>query len=395
MADNFDNFIDIQKSHQQTFQDMQALEDFFQTVAETTAYGIATESQPFREDFQQVFYRRTVIETDHIQVDTVALFQIGRREQVVHHLLHIHAVRTRDNHQASRVFVIRFVAQVIHHRQLFIAHLGGDLLQHAGAGNLMRQGADHHRAVFFRPHRAHTHRTAAILVDFTDLGAGGNDFRFGRIIRPLYDIQQIVERRLRFFNQGNGRLSDFTQVVRRNIRRHADGDAGSAVEQNIGQARRQHFRLLQGAVKVRYPVNSALPQFAQQQFSILRQTGFGITHRGEGFRIVRRPPVPLTVDQRIAVREGLRHQHHGFITRAIAVRMVFTQHVADGAGGLFEFGAGVQTQFRHRIDDATLDRLQAIANKRQRPVHDDVHGVVKVGVFRKFMQREALCHIAH
>jgi hypothetical protein len=77
------------------------------------------------------------------------------------------------------------------------------------------------------------------------------------------------------------------------------------------------------------------------------------------------------------------------------VRVIFTQHVADGAGGLFEFRAGVQPQLGHRIDDATLDRFQAIANKRQRPVHDDVHGVVQVSIFRKFMQRKALCHIAH
>jgi hypothetical protein len=46
------------------------------------------------------------------------------------------------------------------------------------------------------------------------------------------------------------------------------------------------------------------------------------------------------------------------------VRVIFTQHVADGAGGLFEFRAGVQPQLGHRIDDATLDRFQAIANKR-------------------------------
>jgi hypothetical protein len=65
--------------------------------------------------------------------------------------------------------------------------------------------------------------------------------------------------------------------------------------------------------------------------------------------------------------------------------MVFTQHVTDGTGGFLELGAGVQPQLGHRIDDATLDRLQAIANKRQRPVHDDVHGVVQVGVFREFM----------
>ena len=77
------------------------------------------------------------------------------------------------------------------------------------------------------------------------------------------------------------------------------------------------------------------------------------------------------------------------------MRMVFTQHVTDGTGGFFKFGAGIQPQFGHRVYDATLNGFQTIANKRQRPVHDDVHGIVQIGVFREFMQRQALCHIAH
>lgn len=67
------------------------------------------------------------------------------------------------------------------------------------------------------------------------------------------------------------------------------------------------------------------------------------------------------------------------------MRMVFTQHVTDGTGGFLELGGGVQPQLGHRIDDAALNGLQAIPDKRQRPVHDDVHGVVQVGVFREFM----------
>ncbi len=67
------------------------------------------------------------------------------------------------------------------------------------------------------------------------------------------------------------------------------------------------------------------------------------------------------------------------------MRMVFTQHVADGTGGFLKLGGSIQSQFGHRIDDAALNGLQAIPDKRQRPVHDDVHGVVQVGVFREFM----------
>ena len=326
-------------------------------MVQTATYGITTEHQPFAEDLQQVFYRRAAVETDHIEVDAVALLQIGGGEQMVHHLLHIHPVGARDDHQTGRIFVVRFVAQVIHHRQLFIAHLRRNLLQNFGAGDLVRQRADHYRAVLFAPHRAHAHRAASGLVDFANFRPRSDDLRLGREIRPLDDIQQFVEGRFRLLNERNRRFRYFTQVVRRNIGRHAHRDAGGAVEQNVWQARRQHFRLLQRAVKVWHPVDRPLPQLAEQQLGILRQAGFGVTHGGEGFRIVRRPPVPLAIHQRIAIGEGLRHQHHRFIAGAVAVRVIFTQHVADGAGGLFEFGAGVQPQFGHRIDDATLDRF--------------------------------------
>ncbi|MNS40168.1 hypothetical protein D3C72_724720 [compost metagenome] len=249
----------------------------------------------------------------------------------------------------------------------------------------MWQRGDHHGAVFFGPHCAHTHGAATVLVDFADFGAGGDDLRFGRIVRPLHDIQQFIQRGFRLFNQGDSGFCDFAQVVRRNIRRHAHGNTGGAVQQNIRQTGRQHFRLLHGAVEVWHPVHRALAEFAQQQFCIFRQAGFGITHRRKGFRIVRRPPVSLAIDQRITVGERLCHQYHCFVAGAVAVRMVFTEHVTDGTGGFFEFSAGAQPQLRHRVNDATLNGFQAITDKRQCPVHDDVHGIVQIGVFSEFM----------
>ena len=271
MTNNFDYFVNIEERHQQAFKNVQALEHFFQTIIQAAAHGIAAERQPFGEDLQQVFHRRTTIKTDHIQVDAVTFFQIGGGKQVVHHLLHIHAIGARDNHQTSRVFVIRFVAQVVYHRQLFIAHLSGDLLQHFCPGNLMRQRGNHHRAVFFRPYRTHTYGAASVFVNLTNFRARSNDLRFGRVIRPLHDIQQLIQRRFRLLNQSNRCFCHFTQVVRRNVRCHTNGNTGRTVEQNIWQTRRQHLRLLHGAVEVWHPVRRSLTEFAQQDFRIFRQ----------------------------------------------------------------------------------------------------------------------------
>ena len=208
----------------------------------------------------------------------------------------------------------------------------------------MRQRGNYHRAVFFLPHRAHAHGAAPVFINFTNLGARGNDFRFGRVVRAVDNIQHLVQRGFRLLNQGDRGFCHFTQVVRRNIGRHADRDTGCTVKQDVRQTRRQHFRLLHCSVEVWHPVSGSLAEFTQQQFGVSGQAGFGITHRREGFRIVRRPPVPLAINQRITVRERLRHQHHGLIAGAVSVRVVFTQHVADGTGGFFKFGAGIQPQ---------------------------------------------------
>ncbi len=199
-------------------------------------------------------------------------------------------------------------------------------------------------------------------------------------------LAQLLEGGLGLVEQAHAGAGHFAQVVRRHVGGHAHGDAGGAVEQDVRQARRQHSRLLQGAVKVRHPVHGALAQLAEQHFGVARQACLGITHGGERLRIVRGPPVTLPIDQRIAVAERLRHQHHGFVASRVAMGVELAEHVADGARRLLVFGIGIEPQLAHGIDDASLHRLEAVADVRQGPVHDHVHGIVEVGLFGEVSQ---------
>ena len=58
--------------------------------------------------------------------------------------------------------------------------------------------------------------------------------------------------------------------------------------------------------------------------------------------------------------------------------MVTGHHVADDAGGLAEGTIGRVAGLAHRIENATLDRLEAIADIGKRPRHDHAHGVIEV-----------------
>ena len=217
---------------------MQTAQHFFQPVIQAAAHRFAAVNQPLIEDLNQPFDCRTSVQADHIQVDAVASFQIRGREQVSHHLLKIDPVTARHNHQPGRIFVIRLIAQIFHHRQLFRPHLCSYLLQHFRTGNLVRQCGDHRITVLSCPHGAHTHRATAGFIDLTDIFRSGDDFRFCRIIRTGDKRHHLFERQRRLVDQRQQCTGHFTGIMRRNIRRHTDRNPGGAVEQNVRQTRR-------------------------------------------------------------------------------------------------------------------------------------------------------------
>jgi hypothetical protein len=65
-------------------------------------------------------------------------------------------------------------------------------------------------------------------------------------------------------------------------------------------------------------------------------------------------------------------------------------HVADGARTLLELGTGLQAQLTHRVNDASLHRLEAVTDVRQRTIEDDVHRVVEVRLLRILAKGDAL-----
>ncbi len=56
----------------------------------------------------------------------------------------------------------------------------------------------------------------------------------------------------------------------------------------------------------------------------------------------------------------------------------------------FGFDARREAQVAHRVDDAALHGLQAVARVRQRAVEDDVHRVVEVRLLGEHRERNAL-----
>jgi hypothetical protein len=224
------------------------------------------------------------------------------------------------------------------------------------------------------PSRRHTARAR------TDLCCGGKVGALDVLAQVAYAGVGVVE-------QADAGRSHLAQVVRRHVGGHADGDAGGAVQQKVWHPRRHPRRLLQGAVKVGRKVHRTLVEFGQQQFGELGQLRLGVAHRRKAFRIVGRTEVALAFDQRVAIAERLRHQHHRLVAGGVAVRMELADHITHRARRLLRLRRRRQAELAHRVDDAPLYRLQAVAEVGQGTVQHHVHGVVEVGALGVLAKR--------
>ena len=190
-------------------------------------------------------------------------------------------------------------------------------------------------------------------------------------IRSSIDERGIVDQR-------HAGVDDLAEIVRRDVGRHADGDAAGAVDQEIGKPRRQDHRLALGIVVVGLEVDGVLVEIVDQRAGHAFEPHLGVAHRRRRIA-VDRAEIALPVDQRQAHGEILRHAHQRVVDRLIAVRMVFADHVADDAGGFAVRLVPLVAVLVHRIEDAAMHRLEPVARIRQRARHDHAHGVIEVG----------------
>jgi len=149
---------------------------------------------------------------------------------------------------------------------------------------------------------------------------------------------------------------DLTEVVGRDVGRHADGDAGCAIDQEIRYPGRQHGRLLLGAVVVLLEVDGVLVDVGEHLVGDPGEPRLGVPHR-RGRVAVDRAEITLAVDQRVAEREGLRHPNHRVIDGGVAVRVIELHHLAHEGGALLVARPGGGTFAKHGVEDAALHRL--------------------------------------
>ena len=240
--------------------------------------------------------------------------------------------------------------------------------------------------------RALGDRAAAGAVGLLDALAADDQRAVGEVgaLDPLDErVLQLLAGGVGVLERPAGALGDLAQVVRRDVGGHADRDAGRAVDQQVGVARRQDGRLLRAAVVVGLEVDGVLVDVADHLQRQRRHPALGVPHRGGGV-VARRAEVALAVDQRRAHHPRLREADQGVVDRGVAVRVVLTHHVTDDARALGEAAVGAVAAVVHRVEHPAVHRLEPVAYVGQRAADDDRHRVVDVGALHRGLQLDRL-----
>ncbi len=192
-------------------------------------------------------------------------------------------------------------------------------------------------------------------------------------------FEQLLHRQVGVLDQLEQRGTDFAQIMRRYIRRHADRDPVGTVDQQVRNLRRQEFGLLLRAIEIVDEIDRVLVDIREHPLGQPRQPAFGVAV-GRRRVAVDRAKIALPVDQRVAHAEGLRHPHQRIVNGAVAMRMVTLEHFADDAGALRIAPRRKQALAEHRVEDAPMDRFEAVAHVGQRAPDIHRHRVVQVGL---------------
>ena len=89
----------------------------------------------------------------------------------------------------------------------------------------------------------------------------------------------------------------------------------------------------------------------------------------------------MTLNERISVREILRHTDHRPVYRSVAVGVIPSENVTDGRRGFAERLVVRQPVLEHRVHNAPLSRFHSVARVRKGARNDNGHGVLEEGFF--------------
>ena len=103
---------------------------------------------------------------------------------------------------------------------------------------------------------------------------------------PLDVLHQAGQVDVRVLDIGHTAVNDLTQVVGRDVGSHTNGNALTAVDQQVRETAGQNAGLLLGLIKVGVPVDGILVDIGQHLHGHAAHAGLGVTVSSRGVAIL-------------------------------------------------------------------------------------------------------------
>src|SRR6266542_2574981 len=170
---------------------------------------------------------------------------------------------------------------------------------------------------------------------------------------------------------------DLGEAVRRNVGGHSDGDSARAIDEQVGNAGWEHQRLLLGIVEIGCDIDGVLFDVGEQLRRDAREATLGVAVGGRWIA-VDGAEITLPVDEHVPHGEVLRHANERVVDRSIAMGVVFAEDLAHDFRALLVRLRCREPELVHRVQDAAVDGLEAIARVGNGAPDDDAHRIVEI-----------------
>src|SRR6185437_4643468 len=254
------DLVDVRQRDGQTFEHVTALARLAQVEARAPHDHFAPVRDEMLEELLEVQQSRLDIDQrDHVHPE--AVLKLRQLVQVVlDDLRHFAAFELDDDAHAR---LVGFVAQVGNALELLFAYELADAHEQVRLVYLVGNLVDDDRLaialveVLEMRAGAHYYATAAGPIAFANAFQPVNDSRRRKVGRRD-DFHQLIDGEPGTGEERQAGVDGFGQVVRRDVRRHADRDARRAVDEQVRQPRRQHCGFLLLAVVIGHEIDGFL-----------------------------------------------------------------------------------------------------------------------------------------
>ena len=209
-----------------------------------------------------------------------------------------------------------------------------------------------------------------------EVGPGNQPDEFLELLLGA-ELRRIGRREQRVLDEPHRAFDHLAEVVRRDVRGHAHGDAGGPVDEQVRIHRREDGGFGRGFVEVRNVVDRVLVEVVHHRFGKRFEARFRVAIGGRTVA-VDRTEVALAIHQGLAHVEVLRQAHQRVVGRGVAVWMVVADDLADDLGALAVGAVARQTHLPHGEEHAPVRGLQPVTYVGKRAPDDHAHRVIQV-----------------